>query len=60
MIIITTTIINKTNILDSYSIFYLALFLFSPPPPPLTMTNNIMYNQRCWEVPEQERCDVVQ
>ena len=43
MIIITTTIINKTNILDSYSIFfppsprslffYLALFLFSPPGP---------------------------
>ena len=67
MIIITTTIINKTNILDSYSIFpppSLTVLLFGfvfvfAPPPPLTMTNNIMYNQRCWEVPEQERCDVV-
>ena len=70
MIIITTTIIiNKTNI------FSLLLNILTPPPltvllfgfvfvfaspPPLTMTNNIMYNQRCWEVPEQERCDVVQ
>ena len=63
MIIITTTIINKTDILDSYSIFSplplsLLIFIFVFAPPPLTMTNNIMYNQRCWEVPEQERCDV--
>ena len=41
MIIITTTIINKTNILDSYSIFFppsprslfFYLALFSPPRP---------------------------